>query len=109
MIYHDEPESGICDECGEACQATPVDFGIGPYEFWGDRGTHRDIHMLSPCCEAAVVPGGCREIADATHVARRDHKDGKVKAGQRYRRIVRKHWRQDGPMWFTEEKRILTS
>lgn len=81
--------------------------GIGPYEFWGARGVHHDWQMLSPCCEAEVVPGGTKLVRNTTHVARRDHKDGKVKAGQRYQVTVYRNWRKDGPSWFVATKRVL--
>ena len=111
MYNHDESEPapiGICDCCGQPATLARVDIGIGPYEFWGQRGFHSDVRTLTPCCESTLTPGGCREVENDVHVARRDHKDGKVKAGQRYRRIVRKLWRDGGPMWFVTEKQILT-
>lgn len=98
---------GICDDCGEECTATVQDFGIGPYEFWGARGVHEDWHAASPCCGAPVVPGGVKLVSKTAYVARRDHADGKVKKGDRYERRVYRHWREDGPGWFTVQKRVL--
>jgi hypothetical protein len=44
----------VCDVCGRSCQLKLVDFGIGPYEFWGAKGTHTDYAWASDCCEAEV-------------------------------------------------------
>lgn len=45
----------ICTECNEPCHVVVVDFGIGPYEFWGQKCNHVDKHEVSDCCEAEVV------------------------------------------------------
>lgn len=42
----------ICSECGEPCNLREVDNGIGPYEFWGQRGTHHDYAIETDCCGA---------------------------------------------------------
>lgn len=42
----------ICNECGEMCQPTAVDDGIGPYEFWGAKGNDSNISVVSDCCHA---------------------------------------------------------
>lgn len=60
MIYRSDYEPGdmphgFCSDCAKECIGTPRDFGIGPYEFWGERGVHKDVHIVSPCCEAEVV------------------------------------------------------
>jgi len=98
-------ESGICSECGNACTATVIDDGIGPYEFWGERGVHHDYHQVSPCCEAEVVEGGEKLVRKAIHVARRDHKDGKIKVGDQYTISVFRTWRKNGPSWVHVKKR----
>jgi len=98
---------GICSRCGNGCTAVWIDFGIGPYEFWGDRGTHHDYQVVSPCCEAEMAEGGETVVRRATHTARRDHKDGKIKAGNKYSLTVLRHWRKDGPQWITTTKKLL--
>lgn len=103
----DEGVEGICSECGNACRATMVDFGIGPYEYWGSKCVHVDLRPASPCCEAEVVEGGETVVRREVHVARRDHKDGKIKAGDKYCLTVLRHWRKDGPHWITTSKRKL--
>lgn len=99
---------GICDECGEACTATLQDHGIGSYEFWGARGTHHDWQVLSPCCSAEVVPGGQKLVERRVHKARKAH-GRNIAPGDRYERRVYFHWRENGPGWFTTEKKLLTS
>lgn len=107
--YDDDREHGICDCCGVPCTATKQDFGIGAYEFWGDRGVHHDWRYASPCCGAEVVAGGGKIIRRSVHTARRDHKDGKIKTGQRYRIVVTHCWRDNGPSWFIVEKMPLAA
>lgn len=102
---HEDMPSGICEDCGEVCTAVMRDFGIGSYEFWGARGVHTDYQPVSPCCEAPIVEGDAKVIRTAVHTARRDHKDGKIKAGDKYRITVTRHWRKDGPHWITTNKR----
>ena len=102
---HDEGPEGICSDCGKACHAKMIDFGIGSYEFWGARGVHTDFHPASPCCEVEVVEGGESVVRRAVHVARRDHKDGKIKAGDKYSLTVYRTWRKDGPHWIHTTKR----
>ena len=46
---------GFCSDCKAECRGVLRDFGIGAYEFWGDRGVHKDVHIVSPCCESEVV------------------------------------------------------
>jgi len=43
-----------CTECGELCNAKDVDFGIGAYEYWGQRCVDRNIQTVSDCCEAEI-------------------------------------------------------
>ena len=47
----DYQEEGICLECGEICTVKTIDEGIGPYEFWGAKGTHHNYVKVSSCCE----------------------------------------------------------
>lgn len=90
----------ICSACGEECSTHTVDEGIGSFEFWGERGVHHDYHEVSKCCDSDVADGGNKIVENSVHVARRDHKDGKVKAGEKYRRVVEYRWRANGPGWF---------
>jgi hypothetical protein len=54
--YHeDDVVSGYCIQCARDATETPVDFGIGSYEYWGAKGTHEDVQLVSECCEAEVV------------------------------------------------------
>ena len=42
----------VCLDCGEPANLQLVDFGIGPYEFWGRTGWDRDIQLATDCCES---------------------------------------------------------
>jgi hypothetical protein len=50
----DDGSGEFCGDCGRACRAIECDFGVGAYEFWGRTGVHRDVHVVSNCCEATV-------------------------------------------------------
>lgn len=52
--YYCQP-TGWCEACGEECRPVIEDHGIGPYEFWGDRGVDRRLVEVSPCCGASVL------------------------------------------------------
>ena len=49
----DEP-GPFCGCCGQPCGVHAEDYGVGEYEFWGQRGVHRDVQAVSGCCEAEV-------------------------------------------------------
>lgn len=49
--------SGICTECNEHCSTKVVDFGIGPYEYWGAQCNDVQLCLVSQCCEAEVRDG----------------------------------------------------
>lgn len=46
----------LCAACGQPAELIEVDFGIGPYEFWGATGVHVDIQTVTECCESNTVP-----------------------------------------------------
>jgi hypothetical protein len=48
-------EPGFCAQCGAACQAVPVDNGIGHYEYGGFIGWDTAVEPVSPCCESPVL------------------------------------------------------
>jgi hypothetical protein len=96
-IFQDTLSEGICSDCGRYVRAVVIDNGIGPYEFWGQRGVHHDYVQASPCCHADVVEGGEKIIRRSIHTARKDH--GSIKTGDRYRLTVFRTWRKDGPSW----------
>jgi len=104
-----EGDCGICEACGEECQEVQIDQGFGPYEYGSIHDIHQDWVWVSPCCEAEVVPGGVKLVREKTHTARRDHKDGKIKVGDRYEVKVFRHWKEGGPSWITSSKRRLAS
>ena len=43
-----------CGACNAACVPTLEDYGYGETEFWGSVSVHRDVQVVSDCCEAAV-------------------------------------------------------
>ena len=51
----EETIDGWCECCGNECQGIEVDNGIGSYEFWGCKGTHRQIDIESHCCNSHVL------------------------------------------------------
>jgi hypothetical protein len=106
--FHDEdmPE-GICDSCGEGCTATVIDEGIGPYEYWGSKGVHHAYATVSPCCNAEVVEGEEKIVSRNRRIARKDHKDGKVKKGNLYCEVVFRAYRKGGPSWHRTTKRVI--
>jgi hypothetical protein len=44
----------VCSECKQDCAGHWVDFGIGPYEFWGVVSVDKDEHYVSKCCDAEM-------------------------------------------------------
>lgn len=111
IVFDEDMPSGICDSCGEECTATVVDEGIGPYEFWGSKGTHHDYHVCSPCCNAEVVPGGSKLLRRVIRIAHKDHKVEfnklPIRAGDHYVETVCRNYREGGPSWFVVSKRKL--
>lgn len=47
--------SGYCANCGEECVGISVDNGIGPYEYFGSKGTHHQWDIESSCCNASLL------------------------------------------------------
>ena len=45
----------LCTTCNKECDGKWIDVGIGPYEFWGQKCTDKDVQYLSECCEAEVI------------------------------------------------------
>ncbi len=54
----------LCAGCGQPAETKEMDFGIGAYEFWGSREVHRDIQVVTECCETGLVDNS-RAVADA--------------------------------------------
>ena len=52
------PDVEFCAECREECQGNWVDFGIGSYEFWGQKCHDSRWGYASTCCEAEVIKNG---------------------------------------------------
>ena len=53
MRWH--PDNGpFCGSCGEPCEGGWIDFGLGPFEFWGAKGYDSHVEWVSTCCESGV-------------------------------------------------------
>ena len=76
---------GICGSCLSECDEVGVD------ESFSDAfGLVTDWSVGSSCCGGDVFQGVIFLDKASTHTARKDHKDGKIKAGQTYRCRIRK-------------------
>lgn len=53
-----------CSECNKECDAVEMDFGIGPYEFWGFMGSHHNWQWVSQCCEGDLLDQPIEEEND---------------------------------------------
>ena len=53
----------FCQECELECRGQVVDQGIGPYEFWGQKGIDVRLAFVSECCEALVVDIDGNEVS----------------------------------------------
>lgn len=67
-----------CGSCGDPCDQTLVDMGIGPYEFWGTPGHDVNKCWVSDCCEATVYE------SEALYIEADDPDPEAEKADQRY-------------------------
>ena len=61
----------FCGECKKECSPIIVDFGIGPYEFWGGKFVDTNEQIVSDCCEAEIfedeectIEADCRDAFD---------------------------------------------
>lgn len=104
--YH---EAGICSDCGIECESVTEDQGIGSYEYWGARGNDVQLVEVSPCCGAEVVEGGNTLVRITERIARKDHKDGRIKTGDTYKEVITRCWRRHGPSWYSVRKIKLAS
>lgn len=53
----------LCGACKLPNDGGMTDFGIGGYEFWGERGTHHDWQFVSLCCEAGFVENSAKGVS----------------------------------------------
>lgn len=56
--------TGICSACHEPCEVIVVDFGIGPYEYWGATGIDSRPEAVSNCCDAPVYDESGHRITE---------------------------------------------
>ena len=71
---------GICACCLNECNETGID-----NSFSDSFGFVTDWGVGSDCCEAEVFEGEIFLDNISFHTARKDHTDGKIKAGQKYK------------------------
>lgn len=45
---------GLCSHCQEEAAAKVVDIGVGNYEYWGSKGVHTCLVVVSDCCEEEI-------------------------------------------------------
>jgi len=81
---------GICESCLCECREVGVD-----ESFSDSFGLVTDWGVGSDCCGSEVLKGTIFLDKTSTHTARKDHKDGKVKIGQRYRQKIVKGYYVD--------------
>jgi hypothetical protein len=53
-IEDEEDNPPYCGECKEHCEPKIVDFGIGSYEFWGQKCHDQQKALVSDCCETEM-------------------------------------------------------
>ena len=44
----------VCSSCGCMCSPTTIDDSYG-YEYGSISSTHKDVYVVSDCCEAPIV------------------------------------------------------
>lgn len=49
------PGDSFCADCCRPAEGHLVDFGIGPYEHFGQRGVDVNKQWVSTCCDAEIV------------------------------------------------------
>ena len=82
---HEDYSDGICESCLCACTEVALD-----ESFSDSFGLVTNWAIGSGCCGADVLEGHIFLDKVSIHTARKDHKDGKVLVGQRYRQHITK-------------------
>jgi len=115
MTRHCSAPACRCESpCDEWWDGTPVDpADAPPSEVSEAVGAGFDVDMAERLVDAGYeLDGGpaawmSKLVRAATHVARRDHKDGRVLKGQRYRRTTWRNCDTDGASWLEHQKRVI--
>ena len=55
----------FCSACRKPCEVKLVDDGIGPYEFWGMKGTDTRMVAVSDCCEYDLMHEDGSPLSDS--------------------------------------------
>lgn len=69
----------ICKGCGEPCRVVEVDFGIGPYEYWGATGFDSRPALVSNCCETDYEDGPAEPEPTITELDMLEDELGRVR------------------------------
>lgn len=104
-IYESD-DNIICEECHEQCNIKVVDNGFS-FEFGSEVGFHSLKANVSSCCESTYIKGGSKLLRNVVRTARKDHRDGRIKRGDRYKERVVYSWKQNGPGWLHTTKTKL--
>lgn len=74
-----EQHDFVCTECKQPCRPKALDHGIGPYEFWGQKGYDSQPDVGSDCCEAPLLYLGneytAADYAEDMEAERQDYAD----------------------------------
>ena len=110
-----------CSRCGwsgwsdgPSCEGACADREESHGKACGECGEYGDNCQCERCAECGETRDDCECEFFAvetlrrfkTHTARRDHKDGKVKADDRYVETVLGGYYEGGPRWMTRSKRV---
>jgi fructosamine-3-kinase len=63
-------ERFACCGCGQECKVVRVDFGIGPYEYWGRREVDVQMRDVSDCHQTEFTPYDDSPIDEEDNEAR---------------------------------------
>ena len=72
--------TGICGYCHQECDEEARESG-----FEDGFGYVSDCEVVSSCCGSNVYKGKIFTNTSSVHIARKDHKDGTIKKGDKYR------------------------
>ena len=74
---------------------------------WGRLLANGYTVQYDMCLGEAYFDVASKVVRKATRTARRDHRDGKVKAGQRYVEVTTRFVNHEGHKWHTIGKRVI--
>ena len=88
---YEDFSDGICESCLSACSEKAID-----NSFSDSFGLVTDWDVGSDCCGAPVLQGAIWLDKTSVHTARKEHRNGKIKPGDKYRlRIIKGYYIDD--------------